>query len=170
MDRQAVPLMLEALAEHYDFLDDKSPRGVDVMARALGALDVKEAAPLLAAHLSDHETPEAALKDVAQTLAKLGGADAEHALREFLLEYHADPAFMLDPGPLTAAGEALIGDGVEARRAVAFVVDDKRTLQPVARELRVRLEEAVENEKAEQDKADKANKKEGGQAAPEKQE
>ncbi len=170
MDRQAVPLMLEALAEHYDFLDDKSPRGVDVMARALGALDVKEAAPLLAAHLSDHETPEGALKDVAETLAKLGGADAEHALREFLLEYHADPAFLIDPGPLTAAGEALIGDGVEARRAVAFVVDDKRTLQPVARELRVRLDEAVEKEKEAQEKADKANKKEGGQAAPEKQE
>ncbi|HEY2744637.1 MAG TPA: PQQ-binding-like beta-propeller repeat protein, partial [Polyangia bacterium] len=154
-DRAAVPLMLEALAEHYDFIDDKTPRGVDVMARALGALDVHEAAPLLAAHLSDHETPETALKDVAQTLAKLGGADAEHALREFLLEYHADPAFLLDPGPLTAAGQALIASnepGGEARRAVAFVVDDKRTLQPVARELRVRLEEAVENEKAEQDK------------------
>src|SRR5207253_105212 len=37
-DRAAVPLMLEALAEHYDFLDDRQPRGVDVMARALRRL------------------------------------------------------------------------------------------------------------------------------------
>ena len=163
-DRAAVPLMLEALGEHYDFLDDKRPRGVDVLARALGALDVKEAAPLLAAHLSDHETPERALKPIAQTLAHLGGADAEHALREFLLEYHADPAFLLDPAPLYAAGEALIGSGVEARRAVASVVDDPRTLQPVARQLRVELDAATAKEK------EAAAKKAGGQAAPEKQE
>ncbi|MCU1280227.1 MAG: Basic proline-rich protein precursor [bacterium] len=163
-DRLAVPLMLEALAEHYDFLDDKQPRGVDVMARALAALEVKEAAPLLAAHLSDHETPERALKDIAQTLAHLGGPDAEHALREFLLEYHADPAFLLDPAPLNAAGEALVHAGDEARRAVAFVVDDKRTLQPVARQLRLALDEATQKEKAAQEQ------KEGGQAAPEKPE
>ena len=52
--------------------------------------------------------PSRRCKDVAETLAHLGGADAEHALREFLLEYHADPAFLLDPAPLTAAGEALL--------------------------------------------------------------
>ncbi|HEX6835657.1 MAG TPA: PQQ-binding-like beta-propeller repeat protein, partial [Polyangia bacterium] len=129
-DRAAVPIMLEALGEHYDFLDDKQPRAVGVLARALGALEVKEAAPLLAAHLLDHETPERALKPIAETLAHLGGPDAEHALREFLLEYHADPAFLLDPAPLTAAGEWLISAGDEPRRAVAFVVDDRRTLSP----------------------------------------
>lgn len=162
-DRAAVPLMLDALAEHYDFLDDKQPRGVDVMARALGALEVKEAAPLLAAHLADHETPDRALKPIAETLAKLGGPDAEHALREFLLEYHADPAFVLDPSPLYAAGEALVRAGDEARRAVAFVVDDARTLQPVARQLRVTLDEATAKEQQ--------KKQEQGdpQAAPETQ-
>ncbi len=171
-DRAAVPLMLEALAEHYDFLEDKQPRGVDVMARALGALDVKEAAPLLAAHLSDHETPERALKPIAETLARLGGADAEHALREFLLQYHADPMFVVDPAPLTTAGEWLVGSGVEARRAVALVVDDKRTLQPVARQLRVVLDEATakEQQKAQESGAAQGPQKSGAQAAPETQE
>ena len=167
-DRAAVPLLLEALAEHYDFLDDKQPRGVGVIARALGALDVKEAAPLLAAHLADHETPERALKPIVETLARLGGADAEHALREFLLEYHADPAFLADPSPLYAAGEALIGDGVEARRAVAFVVDDKRTLAPVARQLRITLDDATAKEQ--QKAQESGQKKNGAQAAPETQE
>ena len=166
-DVKAVPLMLEALAEHYDFLDDKQPRGVGVLARALAAVDAKEAAPLLAAHLADHETPERQLKDIALTLAHLGGPDAEHALREFLLEYHADPTFLLDPAPLCTAGEALISFGVEARRAVAFVVEDPRTLQPVARELRVALDAATAKEK--QSAQDK-DKPEGAQAAPEKQE
>ena len=163
-DREAVPLMLEALAEHYDFLEDKQPRGIDVMARALGVLEVKEAAPLLAAHLADHETPERALKPIAETLAHLGGADAEHALREFLLEYHADPAFLLDPSPLYAAGDALVRAGDEARRAVAFVVGDPRTLQPVSRQLRVTLDEATAREQQ------KKQEQGGAQAAPEKQE
>ncbi len=162
-DRAVVPDLLAALAEHYDFLEDKQPRGVDVLARALARLDVKEAAPLLAAHLLDHETPEPALKDIAEALAHLGGPDAEHALRELLLEYHADPAFLLDPAPLYVAGGALIHAGVEARRAVAFVVDDKRTLQPVARQLRVALDEAVAREQ--QTKQEQGD----AQAAPEKQ-
>lgn len=163
-DRAAVPELLTALGEHYDFLDDKQPRGVDVLARALSALDVKEAAPLLAAHLGDHETPERALKDVAAALAHLGGADGEHALREFLLEYHADPAFLLDPAPLYVAGEALVTAGVEPRRAVAFVVDDKRTLQPVARQLRVALDDAVAKEQQQKQEVGEP------QAAPEKHE
>jgi hypothetical protein len=166
-DAAAVPLMLDALREHYDFLDDRQPRGVGVLARALAALDVQPAAPLLAAHLADHETPESALKDVAQALAHLGGADAEHALREFLLEYHADPAFLLDPAPLDAAGEALIHAGVEGQRTVAFVVDDKRTLQPVARQLRAALDDAAA--KAKQAVDEKA-KPADPQAAPEKPE
>ena len=62
------------------------------------------------------------------------------------LEYHADPAFLLDPSPLTSAGEWLISAGDEPRRAVAFVVDDRRTLSPVARALRVTLDEATAKE------------------------
>jgi outer membrane protein assembly factor BamB len=166
-DHAAVPAMLEALAEHFDFLDDRTPRGVDVLARALGALGVRESAPLLAAHLADHETPERALKDLATTLAQLGGPDATRALREFLLAYHADPAFLLDPSPLAVAGEALIHAGVEARRAVAYVVDDKRTLQPLARQLRVSLDAADDEEKK---KAEKKAEKKESEAAPERQE
>src|SRR5262249_34056096 len=147
-----------------DFLEDKRPRGVDVLARALAALDVKEAAPLIAAHLGDHETPERALKDLVVTLGQLGGAQAAVALREFLLQYHADPGVAGDPEPLGAAGEALIPAGVEARRTVAFVADDKRTLAPLARQLRVGLDAAAAAEKEKSDKADQV------EAAPERQE
>ncbi|MDB4971178.1 MAG: Basic proline-rich protein precursor [Myxococcales bacterium] len=166
-DRAAAPAMLEALGEHYDFLDDRTPRGVDVLARALGALGAREAAAPLAAHLLDHETPERALKDLATTLGQLGGPDAVKALRTFLLAYHADPAFLLDPAPLVVAGEALIRAGVEARRAVAFVVEDRRTLQPLARQLRVSLEAA---DAADEEAAKKKLEKKDSEAAPERQE
>jgi hypothetical protein len=88
-------------------------------------------------------------------------------LRELLLEYHADPEFLADPAPLYVAGEALIRDGGEARRAVAYVVDDRRTLQPVARQLRAALDEARTRDQAAEERRDK---KDGAQAAPETQE
>lgn len=167
-DAAAVPLYLEALREHYDFLDDQQPRGVAVLARAVAALDVKEAAPLVAAQLADHETPDRALKDLAATLGTLGGADATRALTRFLLMYRSDPAFAADPAPLTVAGEALIKAGADARKTVAFVVDDKRTLAPVARELKVSLDAAVaaDAEAAAKNKAaDAAAKKKAADAA-----
>jgi hypothetical protein len=163
-DRLAAPLMLEALRERYDFLDDKQPRGVDVLARALAALDVKEAVPLLAAHLADHETPTAALKDLTAALATLGGPEATRALAEFLLQYHAAPDFAADPSPLVVAAEALVKEGgVEARRAAVYVADDARTLAPLARQLRAVLDVAREQEK-------KRQRKEEPQSTPEKAE
>jgi hypothetical protein len=144
-DNKAIPLMLQALAEHYDYLDDKQPRGVDVLARALAALEAHEAAPLLAAHLVDHETPQSALRDLAAAVAQLGGKEAEHALSELLLEYRSDPLFLMDPQPLTIAGEALLKMGPEARKTATYVAEDRRTLAPVARTLRAIL--ATESER-----------------------
>ena len=154
-DRLAAPELLSALAEHYDFLDDKQPRGLDVLARALAALDAKDAVPLLAAQLADHETPEAALRDITASLASLGGPQATQALTEFLLEYHADADFALDPAPLAIAAEALVkAGGVEARRAAVYVADDPRTLAPLARQLRTALQASREHKEGEIDRAE----------------
>jgi hypothetical protein len=154
-DRLAVPLMLEALAEHYDFLDDKQPRGLDVLARALAALDAKEAVPLLAAQLADHETPESALRDLVASLASLGGPEAARALADFLLEYHADGDFALDPAPLAIAAEALVkAGGVDARRAAVYVADDPRTLAPLSRQLRSALQASQAHKQGELDRAE----------------
>jgi outer membrane protein assembly factor BamB len=138
-DRQALPLFMQALAEHYSFLDDKQPRGVDVLARAVAALEAHEAAPLVAAQLIDHETPQTALRDLAAAAAQLGGKEAEAALGELLLEYRADPLFLVDPQPLTIAGEALLKMGPEARQLALYVAEDRRTLAPVARALKAIL-------------------------------
>jgi outer membrane protein assembly factor BamB len=131
-DKEALPLYLEALRVRFDFLEDKHPLGLDVLARTVAAIDAKEAAPELAAHLVDYATPQPALKEVAAALAGLGGAAAVAALREFLLTYRADPMFIGDPASLTIAAEGLLkSGGPEERRTVSFVAEEKRTISPV---------------------------------------
>src|SRR5262249_28791878 len=97
-DASASAQDLEALRDHEDFLADKHPRGVDVLARLAAALGLKEAVPELAAHLADPATPQNALKDLATALVALAKDDrakeSARALTSFLLTYRADPAFL----------------------------------------------------------------------------
>ncbi len=157
-DAKAVPLYLEALKLHFDYLADRHPHGIDVLARAVASLDAKEAAPELAAHLLDPATPQAALKEISAALAGLGGLAAKpdeassseasrkvavRALRELLLTYRADPMFLSEPAALTIAGEGLLKlGGADGKRTVAFVADEPRTIPPLARYLKKALEPA----------------------------
>ena len=138
-DAGAVKLFGEALATHSDFLTDKRAVGVDVIARAAASIDAKTLAPAIASHLADPETPQSSLKDIVLALGTLGGKDASRALRTFLLTYRADPIFLQDPSPLTAAGTALVKMGPDERRSVSFVAEERRTLPPVAETLKTAL-------------------------------
>ncbi len=148
-DLEAAPLLLEALATHEDYLMDSHAVGVDIMARAVGSLGIKEAAPLLSAHLVDPATPQSALKDIVGALVTLGGAPSRRALKELLVTYRADPAYFGDPSPLTAAGDGLLKLGdAEARRTVEFVASDvvgNWTLAPVSKYLQKALEARGKN-------------------------
>jgi hypothetical protein len=141
---EAAPLIVEALHRRYDHLEDQRPQGVDVLARTAAAIGAKDAVPELAAHLADPATPPAALKDIAAALAALGGKPAAAALRELLVNYRADPLFLVDPAPLTIAGEALLkfGDATD-RRAVEFIAEEPRTLPPVGRYLKTAIADAL---------------------------
>jgi outer membrane protein assembly factor BamB len=142
-DDKAVPLYLDALKLHFDYLADRHPHGVDVLAHALASLDVKQAAPELAAHLLDPATPQAALKELAAALAGLGGKEAVRALRELLLTYRSDPMFLAEPAALTIAAEGLLKlGGADGKRTVTFVAGEPRTLAPLARYLKKALEPA----------------------------
>ena|GEM_PF-848790 len=155
-DKGSVQVFLDALAPSFDFVEDRSPRGVDVLARAVSALDAKDAVPSLARHLLDPATPSAALKDIAAALINLSGAKAGHkpdkgdkgackekdetcktarrALRDLVFTYRADAAFLADPAPLTVAAEGLWRLGGENdRRALQFVAAEPRTLLPLAK-------------------------------------
>lgn len=141
-DTRAGGLFVEALKTRYDFVEEKEPRALDVLSRAVVAIDAKEAAPELAQHLLDPATPQAHLKELAAALAALGGPEAAAALREFVLTYRADPMFLAEPAALNVAAEGLLKiGGAEGARAVAFVANEARTLRPVAQYLQTVLKE-----------------------------
>jgi outer membrane protein assembly factor BamB len=140
-DADAGPLIVDALKAREDFLADSHAVGVEVLARAAAALSLKDAEPLLCAHLADPATPQTALKDIVAALVTLGGAPSRRALKELLVTYRADPSYFGDPSPLTSAGEALLAQGdAEDRRAVEFVANDKWTIDPIRHYLQKALE------------------------------
>lgn len=135
-------LLVAALQQSYDYLDDKRPRGLDVLARVATAVGASETVPALSARLLDPSTPAAALKDLVLALTKLGGKDAIRPLRDALLVYRADPLFASDPEVLKRAGEGLLAVGGEPeRRLVQFVSMEPHTLPGLATHFRKVLDD-----------------------------
>ncbi len=143
-DRDVATMLVAALKRRYDYLEDRRPRGVDILARAAAAMGTTEALPALADQLHDSSVPPVALKEVIKALIKLGGKDAVRPLRELILLYRSDPSFAADSEPLRLAGEGLLKLGGEAeRRTVYFVSVEPRTIAPVASYYRKILDETA---------------------------
>lgn len=122
-------LLVDALHQSYDFLADRRPRGLDILARAAAAVGATEAVPVLVQRLADPSTPAAALKDIVAALVQLGGKDALAPLRQTLLVYRSDPMFANDAAALQRAGEGLLKLGGEGeRRLLQFVALEPHTL------------------------------------------
>lgn len=143
-DHDVTTMLVQALSERYDYLNDKRAKGVGILAQAAAAMEAKEAVPALARQLQDPSTPPAALKEVVTALVKLGDKDAVRPLREMVLQYRSDPSFAGDPEPLKRAGEGLLKVGGEAeRRTVVFIAEEPRTLAPVASYYRKLLDDTA---------------------------
>lgn len=137
-------LLTASLKQSYDYLEDKRPKGLDVLAKVAAARGVKQTAPLLAERLLDPSTPAPALKEIALALGQLGGKDAAHALRELLLVYRADPLFSQDPDALKRAGEGLLKlDGEAGRRTLQFVTLEPRSLPGLSSHFRKLLDDTA---------------------------
>jgi len=92
--------LMAALGRHYDYLNDVLvPPPVGPIAQALGRMKELAAAPLLAAHLLDPETPLDDLAQVADGLVTLAGPSEAPALRQFFGMYRANA----EPAELVAA-------------------------------------------------------------------
>lgn len=152
-DRQAQDLLLAALKQSYDFLEDRRPRGLETLARVAAALGAEETAAVLAERLLDPSTPAPALKEIVAALIALGSTNAEPkaqnatekaALRDLLLLYRSDPAFAKDPVALERAGEGLLKlDGEAGRRTVRFVALEPHTLPKLGTHFRKLLDETA---------------------------
>ena len=137
-DPEAVPLYVEALATHADFVAGKSPRGVEVLARALGALGAPEGQTALVAHLQDPATPVGAVQEIARALVAMQAKGSVPALTSVLLLHRCDARFSAVAEAVADAVAAL--GGAAGREILTFVASDPRTAPSLAGHVRVLLE------------------------------
>ncbi len=135
--RNGKEYMLAALKRHYDYLSDVlRPPPVAPLADALGAMGVKEAAPLLAEHLNDPaDTPED-IEHAAAALETLATPDQYEPIKTFFSLYRATA----DQEPLVkavvAAGKALVRvGGSNGKDVVEQAMKDPLTMPDVKKGL-----------------------------------
>ncbi len=147
--RNGAKYMLDALAKHYDYLHDVllTPP-VGPMAQALAAMNTKQAAPLLAAHLMDPADSDDDVKQAAAALVEIGDTSNVPALSHFLALYHAAAESDDVANAVVSAGQALLAYGGPAgRKSVDAVLADPATLEVVKERLSA-VEQQVDAQKA----------------------
>jgi outer membrane protein assembly factor BamB len=100
--------LFDALLEHYDFLEDRSPPPLAAIVPGLVAAHETRAVPRLVDRLFDPETRLDELTELVEAIAQLGDQSASYALAKFLAMYHADSSLAADPTSLVAAARALL--------------------------------------------------------------
>jgi outer membrane protein assembly factor BamB len=119
--RTGARFMITALARHYDFLKDVlAPPPVGPIAQALGAMNEKSAAPLLASHLLDPVDSSDDVKQAARALVALAGPAEVPILRQFFAMYRDAPDTEGElSDALVSVGQALLKvDGASGRATV----------------------------------------------------
>ena len=136
-DPEAVPLLVEALATRADYVTGTSPRAVEALARALGALGAPEGQTALVAHLGDPATPIGAVQEIARALVAMQAKGSVPALTSLLLLHRCDARFSAVAEAVADALAAL--GGAAGREVLAFVATDSRTAPSLAGHVRVLL-------------------------------
>jgi hypothetical protein len=139
-DRDAIDLFVEAIQVHTDYVTGSKPANLEILARAVGALQALQAAKPLAEHLRLPETETGTVVEIARALAQMRAAETLPALRDYLAVYRADPGCAGDPSGLLAVVDALIAMGGTAdREFLLFVAEEPRTLPAVREHARYAL-------------------------------
>ncbi|MCC7538773.1 MAG: PQQ-binding-like beta-propeller repeat protein, partial [Deltaproteobacteria bacterium] len=124
--------LVEALARHYDYLEQTEPPPLAIIVPALLEAQERTAVPRLIEHMMDHETPMNVLALVITAIVELGDAQVVGPLREFVIRYHADSTFRTNIEPLAAAAAGLLRHGGdEGRQMVTALGQNPQTLQPL---------------------------------------
>ena len=133
-DPDSVQLLVDAIRVHPDRIAGTRPAGIAWLAAAAASLKARAAAPPLAEQLVLPETDLAAAAAIARALGEIGAESAVPALRDYLCQYRADPAFEGAPLALFSTVDALLGLGhARERELLVFVAAEPRTL-PALRE------------------------------------
>jgi outer membrane protein assembly factor BamB len=127
----------QALADHFDALRGIPAPPVGVIAGALMNMNERSAAPALAEHLADPNTPLADLEELVRAIVALGDASNVPSLQRFLRMYHADSELATSFPVLEAAAHGVLAHGGAAgERFVADLADDRFTASALAQLLR----------------------------------
>ena len=166
--------VLAALERHERFLEGTVAPPVGPLARAAVAMEAREAAPALVAHLNDPATADDQLTPLLQALRELEATDAAESVRAFLALYHseardetlfgvmeaaAQTAVALEPEPAAELLERLGEDPLAAapvRGKLREVLDAYRAAQAEA-EAETAAEAAEAEEEASEGEADDAD-------------
>ena len=139
--KDSIPLYMSVLERRFNYISGENTREVGSVALALASMNVKKAVPALAGHLHDPHTPITTLKDIVAAMGEIGGEGVIKPLRQFILDYRADPEFKRHIGILTNAAEILIKNGgVSERQLLVFVAEDLNSLKPLREFVRRKLE------------------------------
>lgn len=140
--RNGATYMLEALEQHYDYLQsvrNLPPTGA--LAEALAAMNERRAAPLLAEHLLDPANSSADVEQVAVALVTLASTQQLPQLQSFFALYRAtadDEALVRAVGSVARAIVDI--GGAEGRALVQKGITDPTTVLEVREELAALLD------------------------------
>jgi outer membrane protein assembly factor BamB len=133
--RNGATYMLEALGRHYDYLRDVlRPPPVGPIAQALGAMDEKRAAPLLASHLLDPADTDDDVRRAAEALVRLAGPSEAPELTQFFAMYRGTaPNEDVATAVLSVAQALAKVGGKDGQARIVAAMQDVMT-QPEVRE------------------------------------
>jgi outer membrane protein assembly factor BamB len=136
-DKASIDLYVKFLELRSDYAEGKRVFALDVIAKAVGRLKAKQAAPALIEHLRLPETEPAAVAEISRALGAMQAIEALPALRDFVSIYRADPAFHGDPSALIAVAEAIVTlGGAPERQLLLFVAEEPKTVDALRLHIR----------------------------------
>lgn len=141
--------LVQALAEHHDFLANRESPPVGVIAAAVLHMRDETAIPRLWEHMLDPETPREDLLPIAALLTELGNESNVPQMRNFVVRYHADSEFNGAEDTLLELIRAIARHGSdEDREAMGNLAADSSTLSVFRRGLDEALEVPEPEEEA----------------------
>lgn len=125
--------LVEALARHQDYLENREAPPVGVIAAAVLNMRDASAVPRLWEHFDDPETPREDLAPIAVVMNDLGSQPLVRQMRDYIVRYHADSEFRGSEGTLLELARSIARYGTdEDRAAVLRLRDDPTTLRGLA--------------------------------------
>lgn len=133
--------------QYYDFLKGTKLPPLDLISKALVAMEAKEALPDLITHFWNHETPPNYLLEVTKAIVALGDLSIVQPFKEFLLRYHADSYFKAHPEIIKEIIQGIIKFGDEGDKNFLLSLQNEPFTIPEIRQSILELFQEIEKKR-----------------------